>query len=180
MTRVVRFMRIVVFTIFASASIGSHAVDAVSLAYATGNSTKMLRIGTQWRWDRQWQVSGGANVSGYWDLTLAEWRGTRYRNVDQAQNITDIGITPVFRLQKDDCVGWYGEAGIGAHLFSAIYDNAGSRLSTAFEFGDHVGFGYVTTAGMDIGLLFQHFSNGRIKQPNDGVNFAMIRMGYSF
>ena len=73
---------------------------------------------------------------------------------------------------------WRG--GIGTHLLSELYDNGGRQLSTAFQFGDHIGVGYVTADGMDIGLLIQHFSNGSIKQPNDGVNFAVVRMAYPF
>lgn len=166
--------------LIASAGVSAHAADSASLAYASGNSTQMARVGVQWRWDRQWRVAEGVNIGGYWDLTLAQWHGTRYRNTDRTQNITDIGFTPVFRLQNDSRIGWYGEAGIGVHLLSSVYDNAGRQLSTAFQFGDHVGVGYVTRTGWDVGLLFQHFSNGGIKQPNGGVNFGMVRVSYSF
>lgn len=176
----VQMSRIAVSIILAAAAAVAHAADSVSMAYASGNSTKMVRIGAQWRWDREWRVSDGINVGGYWDLTLAEWHATRYRNADRTRNITDIGITPVYRVQNDSRIGWYGEAGVGAHLLSAVYDNAGRQLSTAFEFGDHVGVGYVTRAGVEVGLLFQHFSNGGIKHPNNGVNFGVVRMSYAF
>lgn len=95
----------------------SHAADSVSLAYATGNSTRMARIGAQWKWDKQWRVSDGVHVGGYWDLTLAQWRGTRYRSTDRTQNITDIGFTPVFRIQKDSRAGWYGEGALAPICF---------------------------------------------------------------
>ena len=163
-----------------AANTGAHAADGMSYAFGTGNSTRMARIGAQWSWDKKWSVSEGLSIGGYWDLSIAQWQGRRYRSTDNHQNITDIGITPVFRLQKDSRVGWYGEGGVGAHLLSSLYDNGGRQLSTAFEFGDHIGIGYVTASGIDVGLLIQHFSNGVIKHPNDGVNFAVLRVSHSF
>jgi hypothetical protein len=156
------------------------AADSVSGEFATGNKTKMIRLGAQWNWEKSWFRSNGTQLGGYWDLTLADWRGTRYRNTDQTQNIVDIGITPVFRFQASSRKGMYGEAGVGAHLMSHVYNNNGRRLSTAFEFGDHLAAGYVFTNGLDVGLKVQHFSNGGIKQPNNGVNFAVIRLAYPF
>lgn len=91
-----------------------------------------------------------------------------------------MGITPVLRYQRHDKRGWYAELGIGLHLLSDHYNNNGRALSTHFQFGDHLGAGYVFSGGMEIGLSFQHFSNASIKQPNDGVNFAIVRLAYPF
>lgn len=30
------------------------AVDSTSLELGTGNKTKMVRVGMQWKWDKQW------------------------------------------------------------------------------------------------------------------------------
>jgi hypothetical protein len=159
----------------------AHAVDSASFEFATGNKTQMARIGAQWRWDRQWFRSNGTHLGGYWDLTLAQWRGNSFQNVEgRTQNITDIGITPVFRFQRDDLKGPYVEAGIGAHYLSELYDNNGRKLSTNFEFGDHLGAGYVFRNNLDVSVKFQHFSNGGIKEPNNGVNFAVVRVSYPF
>jgi lipid A 3-O-deacylase len=156
------------------------AVDSASAEFATGNRTQILRFGAQWKWERKWWQSNGSHVGGYWDLTLAQWRGDRFRNTGDTQNISDIGITPVLRLQSDSMKGWYGEAGIGAHYLSELYDNNQRRLSTRFQFGDHLGVGYVFQNNLDLGLKFQHFSNGGIKQPNSGVNFGIVRLTYPF
>ena len=167
-------------SLFTSIHIPSFSADSTSLEFATGNKTQILRVGAQWKWDRKWWQSNGTHLGGYWDATLAQWRGTRYQNTDATQNITDIGLTPVFRFQSDTLKGWYGEAGIGAHLLSKLYDNNGRRLSTAFEFGDHIGIGYVFANSLDLGVKYQHFSNGGIKEPNNGVNFTVVRASYSF
>lgn len=153
----------------------SSAADSISVEAGSGNKTDMVRFGAQWNWANTWWQSNDTHIGGYWDLTLAQWRGTRYQNrPDATQNITDIGITPVFRFQRDSKTGPYAEAGIGIHLLSQVYDNNGRTLSTAFEFGDHIGLGYVFANNFDLGLKIQHFSNGGIKQPNHGVNFAVL------
>ncbi len=158
--------------------LAAHAVDSASLEFASGNKTKMVRGGLQWNWEKQWWKSNGTHIGGYWDLTLAQWRGERFQGSNSTQNLTDLGFTPVFRFQKDNLRGPYAEAGIGAHYLSGLYDNNGRRLSTRFQFGDHLGIGYVFQNGAALGLKIQHFSNGGIKQPNNGVNFAVIRLSY--
>ena len=164
-------------TVFVHA--GAYAVDAVSFDFATGNKTQKAEFGLQWDWQRQWLQSNGTHVDGYWDLSLAQWRGTRYQSIpDATQNITDIGITPMFRFQRDSRTGLYAEGGIGAHLLSAHYDNNGRRLSTALQFGTHLGVGYAFSNKLDVGLQIEHVSNGGIKHPNDGVNFAGVRVRY--
>lgn len=159
----------------------SHAVDGASLEVGSGDKTKMVRVGLQWTWGSKWWQSNGTHIGGYWNATLAQWRGDQFRNVSGArQNITAIGITPAFRFQNDNLKGFYAEAGIGAHLLSELYDNNDQQLSTRFQFGDHIGIGYVFDNKLDLGLSIQHFSNGSIKKPNDGVNFAVARLSYQF
>lgn len=141
----------------------------------------MLRLGAQWKWERQWLRSSSAHVGGYWNATISHWRGSRFQNTaGRTQSISSIGITPVFRWQDNTGKGLYAEAGIGLRLLSALYDNAGKRLSTRLQFGDHLALGYVFQNSIDVGLKLEHVSNGGLKKPNDGVNFALIRLTYSF
>ncbi|OGA97679.1 MAG: hypothetical protein A3E79_13170 [Burkholderiales bacterium RIFCSPHIGHO2_12_FULL_61_11] len=162
------------FAIFATQTRG-HAADSISFEAASGNKTHIVRVGAQWNWANKWWQSNNSHIGGYWDLTLAQWRGTQYQNrPDATQNITDIGITPVLRFQRDSKTGPYAEAGISAHLLSRVYDNNGRNFSTSFQFGDHAGIGYVFANKLDLGLKIQHFSNGGIKRPNSGANFAVL------
>jgi lipid A 3-O-deacylase len=159
----------------------SQAVDSVSFEFGSGNQTDMIRVGSQWKWNSQWWRSNGTHIGGYWDLNLSQWRGKRFQNAsDKTQNITAIGITPVFRFQNDSLKGFYIEAGIGAYLLSELYNNNAKKLSTGFQFGDHLGIGYVFQSNLDLGLSLQHFSNAGIKEPNNGVNFTIARISYSF
>lgn len=156
-------------------------VHGASVEAGTGEKAEMGRAGVQREMRRTWLRSPTRHLGAYWDLTLARWRGEAYRNVDGArQYFWDLGLTPVFRYQRNDGLGWYAEAGVGIHYLSDLYDNNGSQLSTRFQFGDHLGAGYVLANGWDLGLKFQHFSNGSIKAPNAGVNFIVLRAAYRF
>ena len=156
------------------------AADSAALEVGTGNKTQFIRARAQWLWDKQWFSTGGRHLGGYWDATLMQMRGNAYQGRDATQNITVIGITPVFRWQSDTRKGFYAEGGIGAHYFSSIYDNNNRSFSTNFQFGDHLGVGVVTNDGWDIGLKIQHYSNGGYKHPNPGANFVVLKAGKTF
>jgi lipid A 3-O-deacylase len=156
-------------------------INSASFEAGTGNKTQMLRAGVQSDWSVRWFASNGTHLSGYWDATLSEWRANQYQNVAGAtQNITDIGFTPVFRFENDNKRGFYAEGAIGFHRLSQLYNNDGRRLSTLFEFGDHIGAGYIFDNNWEAGMKIQHFSNGGYRHPNSGVNWLEVKAGYHF
>ena len=157
------------------------AFDAASLEAGSGPKVRMVRIGAQSQWEKQWFVSNGTHLSGYWDLSLGQWRASAYRNMPgQHQDITNVGFTPVLRFQADDKQGWYAEGGIGLNLLSKRYDNDGHQMSTHFQFGDHLGAGYVFANRWELGMKLQHFSNGGYKKPNSGANFVILKVARPF
>jgi lipid A 3-O-deacylase len=156
-------------------------VDSASFEVAGGDKVQLIRVAAQSDWNRRWFPTNGWHLSGYWDANLAQWRGNAYQGVSgRHENITVVGLTPVFRFERDDKLGLYAEGGIGVSLFSKLYDNADNRLSTAFEFADHLGVGYVLSNKWDLGARIQHYSNGGIKHPNSGVNLFVLRAAYRF
>lgn len=156
-------------------------IDSAALEVGAGARVQMVRASVQKSWSRPMWQSNGTHIAGHWDYSIAHWRGTAYRNVrGDHQNLTDIGVTPTFRFQRDSAQGWYLEGAIGVHLLSELYNNDGNRLSTAFQFGDHVGVGYVFPSGWDAAVKVQHFSNGSIKRPNSGANFLVLRVARPF
>jgi hypothetical protein len=155
------------------------AVDGVAVEAGNGDGADMGRVAVQWDWSKRWWQGQNWHLGGYWDLGLGYWR----RDVQPGQNgdITEIGITPVFRLQQNDLLGAYAELAVGAHFLS--HTSLGEkRFSTAFQFGDHVGAGYRFGAkgAFDVSYRYQHLSNGSIKRPNNGINFNQIRLQYHF
>jgi len=156
-------------------------LDGASFEIATGNKTQIARFGVQRGFEHRWFESNGTQLSGYWDFTIAAWRENAYRNQPGVTaHLWDIGVTPVFRFENANHKGWYGEGAIGAHLMSHLYNNDDNRLSTAFEFGDHIGAGYVFDGGTEIGMKIQHYSNGGIKHPNSGVNTLVLKIATHF
>jgi opacity protein-like surface antigen len=157
----------------------ANAVDSVSLEAGRGDGTDMVRVGIQWDWTKRWLQGENWHVGGYWDLALGQWHRSSPPGFNE--DITEIGLTPVFRLQRNDRLGPYVEAGIGAHLLSRT-SLGDKRFSTAFQFGDHVGAGirFGANGAFDLAYRFQHLSNGGIKDPNDGMNFHQIRFQYRF
>ncbi|MES2150890.1 MAG: acyloxyacyl hydrolase [Pseudomonadota bacterium] len=156
-------------------------IDSASVDLATGTRTQMLRLGVQKDWDVRWFQSNGTHLSGYWDASFGFWRANHYQNIaGSTQNLTDIGLDPVFRFERDDKKGMYAEGGIGVHRLSKLYDNDTYRLSTLFQFGDHIGVGYVFDNKWEVGAKIQHFSNGGYKKPNTGVNIVDVKLSYHF
>ena len=164
----------------AVAGASAHAIDGVAFEIGSGEHADMARVSVQWDWKKRWFQTANWHLGGYWDVAAGYWHdgGARGR---QHEGIFDLGVTPVFRIQPNGLVGPYIEAAIGFHLLShtSIGDR---RLSTAFQFGDHVGAGYRFGAkgSYDLGYRFQHLSNGSIKRPNPGINFHQIRLQYNF
>jgi hypothetical protein len=156
-------------------------VDSVSLEGGGGEHVQVVRFAAQSDWNKNWLPVGGYHLTGYWDANVAYWRANQWRDIKgDRKNLAVIGLTPVFRLEADDKLGLYAEAGIGAALFSSVYRNTHRQLSTAYEFADHIGAGYVFSNKWDIGINLQHYSNGGIKHPNGGVNLALLKANYHF
>jgi lipid A 3-O-deacylase len=154
--------------------------DSASVEFGTNPEQRMLRVAVQNDWDQRWFARNGYHLSGYWETNLALWRLSAYQNVPgRKKNIAVLGFTPVFRYQSDSKLGLYGEIGVGVNLLSTLYKNEDKELSTAFQFGDHIGVGY-TTARWDFGLKFQHYSNASIKNPNAGANWVVAKAAYRF
>jgi lipid A 3-O-deacylase len=170
-----------VLVVAQSAQADDKWLDSASVDIGTGASVRMIRFGVQHDMNEEWLKSNGNHITLVWDFSIAQWRGNAHRNVPgQHQNITVIGATPTFRWEKDNKQGWFGELGIGYHLFSELYNNDSNRLSTAFQFGDHFGIGYVFDNKWEATAKVQHYSNASIKKPNSGVNFFQLKLARSF
>lgn len=156
-------------------------IDSYSIEAGGGEHMQMARLAAQKDWNQNWFATSNYHLTGYWDANIAYWRANDWQNVSGAhKNIAVIGLTPVFRWEAKDKKGLYGEGGIGVSLFSSVYQNTDRHLSTAFEFADHVGVGYVFDNKWDLGLRLQHYSNGGIKHPNGGVNLMTLRASYHY
>ncbi|EWM51682.1 lipid A 3-O-deacylase family protein [Bordetella holmesii 30539] len=74
---------------------------------------------------------------------------------------------------------FYLEAGVGATVFSHT-SFADKRIGSAFQFGDHVGLGFLLTQNSRVGVRYSHFSNANIKKPNPGLDVVQLTYTYQF
>lgn len=157
----------------------AQAFDGASIEVGNGDGADMARIGVQWDWNKRWFQGQDWHLGGYWDLALGYWHRSSPPGFND--EITEIGLTPVFRLQRNDLKGVYLEGAIGFHLLSKT-SLGDRRFSTRFQFGDHLGVGYRFGAkrAFDLGYRYQHLSNGSIKRPNNGINFHQVRLQYRY
>lgn len=109
----------------------------------------------------------------YWSLGLDAWHWK------QGKNAAAISIVPMVRLGKPEAGlgSMYLEAGFGPHLLTNI-SGSGRNLSTAFEFGSHIGIGIKLSHRIGIIYRWRHLSNGGMAKPNGGVNVNLIGLTY--
>jgi hypothetical protein len=153
----------------------ARALDGAALELGSGDeSSHLVRGSLQWKWQRRWFADTGWELSGYWEASAGAW--------DTDKTLYDFGLTPVFRLQRRDWSGPYVEAAIGFHLLSDLSISSTRLFGSRFQFGDHLaaGWRFGPRGRYDIGLRAQHLSNGGLKQPNPGINFAIVRFAYFF
>ncbi len=158
------------------------AVDGVMLEGGNGDHTDTVRAGAIWNFDRQWFTDGDWLVTGFWEAAAGRWQGRSAAGNNQT--ITDLSVTPVFRLQQKQPSAFspYLEGAIGFHLISPTFIYANRHFGSAFQFGDHIGAGvrFGDHQQYDIAYRYQHLSNGSIKQPNQGINLNQIHFVYHF
>jgi lipid A 3-O-deacylase len=159
-----------------AADAASFASDGVSFEVGSGNGAEMWRLGITKNWDRKWLAMGNWHLGGYWEAQIGQWSGSDTRTIN------DLGLTPVFRFQQTEPskISPYVEAGVGAHVITPTMLDDSRHFGGAFQFGDLVGTGarFGEHGRYDLGLRFEHLSNGGIKKPNNGINFTQLRFVY--
>jgi hypothetical protein len=158
-----------------------HAAGWGAVEFNTGNRTEVLRFDWLMPSRFAWEPSESSRIYLNWVSTAAYWRENRAGNVsDRSSSLIDLGLVPSFRWIGVDNTGWWGDVGIGLHGFTKRYDNNGHILSTNLQFASHLGLGYRFGDDFELGAKIEHFSNGGIKQPNDGINFFGVQFGHRF
>ena len=162
------------------------AVDGISFEYGDSDSSNTrvnaYRIGAQWNWNKKLIEAGNWHLGGFWEANLGYWDNRS--NGRTADELFDIGFTPVFRLQQNSITGLspYAELGVGIHFLSRTSVSTQRQFGSSFQFGDQIGAGvrFGDRGRYDIGYRYQHLSNAGIKQPNQGINFHQLRLQYHF
>ena len=133
------------------------------------------------KWDKKVLVSKGRfTLDWYWMLDIGRFE---QRDVQVGDGANDaLGITPTFRYAYEYS-SWkpYFEIGVGPYLI-AHTDYIGRDLTTHFQFGDFVTFGFYVgeRKQWNIAYKFFHHSNGEIKHPNNGIGMELFSVGYRY
>lgn len=114
-------------------------------------------------------------LSANLEMSIGQWQADRkYTN----RSITDIGLTPVFKIKTQEQSPWYAEVGVGVHLLSEVNIKDYTK-STQFQFGDQFGLGWENQQ-FRIGYKYMHVSNANIEIPNPSTDFHFVELGYRF
>jgi lipid A 3-O-deacylase len=108
------------------------------------------------------------------DLRLAT--GILLLDGDDYQDNAAWVVTPAFRYHFNEQKSFV-EAGIGAGLFAETRVES-RELSTAFHFESRVAAGWQLGSDSEIGVSAIHYSNARIKNPNDGLEIYSLIYRY--
>lgn len=152
-------------------------LTAISFESGAGDETAMWRVGVQCAW-REFATAGRWQVDLTVELQVGRWEGTAEHR--ENHRLYDIGITPILRLEQTELAALapFLEGAVGIHLISRNRPVDGLDMSSAYQFGDHVGAGvrFGPDHRYELAYRHQHLSNGSLVPPNDGINFNQLRV----
>jgi lipid A 3-O-deacylase len=159
------------------------ALDGIGVelgrSYPYGVNLARIHAIKSWR---TWPLGARWQVLGYWDGQLGYWDNDA--SSPDTPSVWELAIAPVFQLQPQAAGATlpYIELASGMYLISEKQINQRRELGGHFQFGSHLGIGvrFGPRHRYDLSLRAQHLSNARLKNPNDGINFASMRFVYHF
>lgn len=150
----------------------SHAMGVRVGHHGAYNSASLYWQSPAW-WSHNLE-NGWGRLDLLGEVTATYWHARR----GHPNSLWQLGFTPTLRWWPSS-KPYYLEAGFGPTVNSHT-KFADRRLSTALQFGSHLGAGYVFNARHQLGIRFSHFSNANIKQPNRGLNVAQLEYAVRF
>jgi hypothetical protein len=153
----------------------------LELGRSRPSAARLVRVHIIKDW-RAWELGSRWQAVSYWEGQLGYWDNES--SGPDTPDVWELAVAPVVRLQprSADKVTPYLEFASGPRLISEKLVNERRELGGHFQFGSHLGFGlrFGERQRYDLSVRVQHISNARIKQPNDGINFASMRFVYRF
>lgn len=162
--------------LFALGATAAHADSAYSLHLAQGKTYQRLTL--NWEsgmlWSRPLGETGRLELA--MELGLSAWQADAGR---EPRRLAQFSAVPLWRWWPSQEARWFVEAGVGPSLLSSSRF-ADRRLSTAFQFADHLGLGFAVDRDTRLGLRVSHFSNASIKRPNPGLDIYQLTVWRRF
>jgi lipid A 3-O-deacylase len=120
--------------------------------------------------------------SFYGEVVLGEWF-THHHDAGQRTQFKQLTATPVARYTFGGLFSnVFVELGVGLSLITPHFEDHGRRFSTNFNFDDHasLGFRFGEGGANELSIRAEHFSNGGVRNPNPGQDFAQLRYARHF
>ena len=151
--------------------------QASSIGLRLGIGDNYQRAEVAWESPSLWTYrfeGNGSRLDLVGELGVAYWHADGSR---RPGSVWQLSATPFLRWTLAD--RYYLEAGIGATVFSHS-SFANKNLSTAYQFGDHLGIGMHLSPNSRLSLRYSHYSNAGIKRPNPGLNVLQLNYSYQY
>lgn len=152
--------------------------DRGGIMVQLAGSTDALRTTLGWETPVLWthrSADGPGRVELTGEFGVSYWDARQGR---QPASLWQLSAIPMLRWWPDGG-RFFVEGGIGPTLVSRT-QFADKAISTAFQFGDHLGVGYQFTPAVRASLRVSHFSNADIKEPNPGFTFLQLSLTYLY
>jgi hypothetical protein len=144
-------------------------LDGVGLDYATDDQLERTRMLWLWRFKESINRFGPVELNGHVEFAFGQTM--------PKDPVVSFGLTPVLEWQFP--VGTWTpliETGLGASYFTKT-SHLDTQTSTHFQFSEILGVA-LKTKRVQVGLRYQHHSNGDIVKPNNGYNFYGVTLKY--
>lgn len=151
---------------------GSHTFGVRAGTHGAYRNASIFWQSPTW-WTHSFDSGGRVDLIG--EAAATYWRARR----GEPKSLWQVGVAPILRWWPSSSTPYYLEAGAGVTYVSRTR-LAGYRLSTAMQFGTHIGAGYLFNERHQLGLRLSHYSNARIKRPNNGLNIVQLEYAVRF
>lgn len=158
-------------------SLSAQANDDGAVSVRLGGGNHHQRGELAWESPSLWShrfAGNGSRLDLVGEIGAAYWHAT---GSSSPSSLWQLSAIPMLRWTFANSV--YLEAGVGPTLIHRTRFG-GKRLSTAFQFGDHIGVGTYLSSTSRIGVRYSHFSNADIKRPNPGLNLVQLVYTYQY
>jgi lipid A 3-O-deacylase len=168
-------MRLVVIWIL---SLLAHVASAQSISLMQGSYKDISGISVTLTGSAFYTSShklGDDGLDRYFDW-VPEIGLTQFRDSPSGNAIYQWHVTPTLRY-------WIGnfciEGGIGLSWLSDRKLGT-KKLSTTFQFADHIGISYQLAKQYKVGYRIIHTSNADIRKPNPGIDIQQLYLSFLF
>ena len=142
------------------------ADDYLELTLGKANDgIDVLRVAWRKPWLSRWLISETGELAGFHAFSFNHWE-------DGDSSLDAIAYSPVFVYRFNDAAVSYVKLGVGvAYLSDTTIKNR--NLSSYFQFEDQLGIGWEWDRH-DLSLVYIHYSNAGIEDPNDGIDMVVF------